>query len=208
MISILGHPQITFYAKFSAQDVKSVVAYVSRPGHRGKELPIIEIPLTDSGTGYPDIRSEDHIYSAYFTELSPEAGFYQIWVQAQDLQGESHRIHAEAFHMSEMPSSFYVRKEPGSRLLISDVFPPNRITDLGVVGVVGDAQLFVTLNWTAPGGDFDHGSAFRYEIRCATSSSALREDTYLEQSIPVHASLIPQPEEVGHYYNFIKLETL
>ena len=196
-----GHPQITIYARSSMIKEKNnnivIIAQISRPGHMGKELSVVEIPLLDSGTGYPDIRSNDQIYSAYFTELSPEAGFYQVLVQVQDDQGVViHRVHAEAFHVAQMPSGFYVRKEPGSRLLISDVFPPNRITDLGVVGVVGDAQLFVTLNWTAPGGDFDHGKAFRYEIRCATSSSALQEDTYIDQSIPVHASLIPQPDKV------------
>ena len=82
------------------------------------------------------------------------------------------------------------------------------LTDLGVVGVVGDAQLFVTLNWTAPGGDFDHGKAFRYEIRCATSSSALQEDTYMDQSIPVHASLIPQPDKVIIFFLLGTLEVV
>ena len=192
----VGHPRITFYAKTSYQ-AKKVTAYVSRPGHRGKDLPIVQVPLLDSGTGYPDILPNDQIYSAYFTELSPEAGYYQLLVQAEDGHGEVHEIHAEAFHVSQMPSSFYVRKEPNSRLLISDVFPPNRITDLGVVGVVGDAQLFVTLNWTAPGGDFDHGSAFRYEVRCSTSRHFLAEDNYLEQSIAVHDTLLPLPEKSG-----------
>ena len=207
-----GHPQITIYAR-STTTIKgksTIVAQISRPGHMGKELSVVEIPLLDSGSGYPDIRSNDQIYSAYFTELSPEAGFYQVLVQVQDVeQGVViHRVHAEAFHVAQMPSGFYVRKEPGSRLLISDVFPPNRITDLGVVGVVGDAQLFVTLNWTAPGGDFDHGKAFRYEIRCATSSSALQEDTYMDQSIPVHASLIPQPDKVIIFFLLGTLEAV
>ena len=95
----------------------------------------------------------------------------------------------------EQPSSFYVRgstAEGGA----SDVFPPSRITDFAFDNYLDDS-LFVTLRWTAPGGDRDAGRAFRYEIRCYTNREALRDGNFADMSIPVHASLIPAPEESG-----------
>ena len=200
----LGHPRISlFAASFRPHQLpSSVQAIVSRPGHRGKDLPPVILELKDSGTGYPDIRAKDGIYSAYFTELSPEEGFYHLSVEATYPDGQIQRNIAPSFFVPQMSSSFYVRQEEGSKLLISDVFPPNRITDLAVVEndeEEDDSQLLVTFNWTAPGGDFDHAgsSAFRYEIRCATSGEALLEKSYAEQSISVHSSLIPMPLPAG-----------
>ena len=199
-----GHPQVILYAASTNQEQKvaRVTAQIGRPSHRGQELPWVQVHLQDKGTGYPDLSSDDNIFSAYFTELSPEAGFYQVYVtieyQGQGSSGKTTHILSTSFHLPQ--SNFYVRKEEGSRLLVNDVFPPNRITDLGVVvdfELESSEELFVTLNWTAPGGDFDHGSSFRYEIRCATSQEALQENIYREQSIPVHTSLIPEPEEAG-----------
>ena len=200
----LGHPRISIFAASFRLDQtpSSVQAFISRPSHRGKNLPPIVLDLKDEGTGYPDIRSNDGIYSAYFTELSPEEGFYHLTAQATYPDGQVHRSIAPSFYVPQMSSSFYLRQDEGSRLLISDVFPPNRITDLAVVEHDDDddeAQLLVTLNWTAPGGDFDQtgSSAFRYEIRCATSGEALLEKSYAEQSISVHSSLIPIPLVAG-----------
>jgi hypothetical protein len=191
-----GHPRVRLFAQLGASETSDeLTAVVSRPGHRGQDLPLVEVALLDTGSGYPDIRKSDGIFSAYFTELSPAEGYYSVNVVAKTPSGSFQT--STAFYVAQMPSSFYVRREEGSRLLVSDVFPPNRITDLNVVGQLGESQLFVTLNWTAPGGDYDHGSAFRYEVRCATSIASLQEETYRDQSIPVHASLIPEPEAVG-----------
>ena len=44
---------------------------------------------------------------------------------------------------------------------IHDNIPPTRILDLRVV--VNDTINEVTLRWTAPGDDFDHGRAHKYE---------------------------------------------
>ena len=193
------HPQVILYAaSTSQQKVARVTAQIGRPSHRGQELPWVQVILQDKGTGYPDLSSNDNIFSAYFTQLSPEAGFYQVYVtiEYQGFGKAKTHILSTSFHLPQ--SNFYVRKEEGSRLLVNDVFPPNRITDLGVIAELESSEeLFVTLNWTAPGGDFDHGSSFRYEIRCATSQEALQENNYREQSIPVHTSLIPEPEEAG-----------
>ena len=197
-VSNLHHyPQVVLYAASSRETrVTRVTAQIARPSHRGQELPWVSVSLQDTGTGYPDLSQHDNIYSAYFTQLSPEAGFYQVYVTIEYADEQTTHLLSTSFHVPQ--SNFYVRKEEGSRLLVNDVFPPNRITDLGVIPETSmNADLFVTLNWTAPGGDFDHGSAFRYEIRCATSQEALQENIYSQQSIPVHTSLIPEPEEAG-----------
>ena len=95
----------------------------------------------------------------------------------------------------EQPSSFYVRGISTTDG-VSDVYPPSRITDFAFDNYLDDS-LFVTLRWTAPGGDRDRGRAFRYEIRCYTNREALRDGNFADMSIPVHASLIPAPEESG-----------
>ncbi len=195
-----GNPRVMIYAQLeggrSAHDENvTVIAMISRPGH-GAAFPLVEIPLVDNGDGYPDVLSGDNIYSSYFTELSPQAGVYHVRIVAKGASFERH-TDATPFYVPQLPNSFYVRKEEDSNLLVSDVFPPSRITDLSLVSALGDGQLYVTLKWTSGGGDYNHGTAFRYEIRCATSRAALREDTYEDQSIPVHASLIPRPEPFG-----------
>jgi len=49
-----------------------------------------------------------------------------------------------------------------------DAYPPSRISDLALVSYLNDT-LDATLSWTSPGGDFNVGKAYRYEIRCYTS---------------------------------------
>ena len=55
------------------------------------------------------------------------------------------------------------------------------------------------MEWTAPGADFDleNSTAFRYEVRCATSEESLLENNYGEQSITIHSSLVPIPMLAG-----------
>lgn len=52
----------------------------------------------------------------------------------------------------------------------------------------------VELGWTAPGTDYDSGSAAFYQIRCYTDRSALNDSS---SAILVHSSLTPQPLPAG-----------
>ena len=117
---------------------------------------------------------------------------------------------APSFYVEQPVDNFYLRQQQQQQQqqqglpknspplgLVNDVFPPSRVTDFRVENYVPDS-LFVTLSWTAPGGDLDSGRAFRYEIRCYTNRAALRDDAFAEMSIPVHASLVPSPEEAGN----------
>ena len=203
-----------------------VVATVTRPlGDDGVET--VEVELRDLGTGYPDVTKGDGVYSGYFTDLSRQSGSYQVTVRADHNGGNARtpklsasvsaddnvccgsatpvsytiptgpfqRFVAGPSFFVEQPSSFYVRGS-ASTDGVSDVFPPSRVTDFAFDNYLDDS-LFVTLKWTAPGGDRDRGRAFRYEIRCYTNREALRDGNFADMSIPVHASLIPAPEDNG-----------
>eukprot|EP00095_Tigriopus_kingsejongensis_P010323 maker-scaffold187_size272365-snap-gene-1.30 protein:Tk10323 transcript:maker-scaffold187_size272365-snap-gene-1.30-mRNA-1 annotation:"hypothetical protein DAPPUDRAFT_253437" len=219
--------EVYVYAQVKQGDLPvldaQVVATIIRPGETDLE-PIL-LTLRDRGNGYPDITQGDGIYSAYFTDFSPISGYYQLSVSASDNDGLARtpklsasvdadsnvccgstlpftytvptgpfqRLSVGSSFLIEQTSNFYIRQ--GSRL-VNDIFPPNRITDFNVDNYLAES-LFVTLKWTAPGGDFDQGQAFRYEIRCYTSREALRDSNFADMSIPVHASLIPQPEKSG-----------
>ena len=200
----------------------SVIATVHRPGGDS-----VEIELRDLGTGYPDVTAGDGVYSSYFTDLSPRSGAYQVTVRATHNDGKARtpklaaslnaddnvccgsaapvsytvptgpftrHIAGPSFHV-EQAANFYIRQGGGSGL-VNDVFPPSRITDFTVDNYL-EESLFVTLRWTAPGGDFDRGKAFRYEIRCYTNRAALRDENFADMSIPVHTTLVPAPEEQG-----------
>lgn len=74
-----------------------------------------------------------------------------------------------------------------------DVYPPGRISDLRVERIANVTNQ-VELGWTAPGTDYDSGSAAFYQIRCYTDRSALNDSS---SAILVHASLTPQPLPAG-----------
>ena len=74
-----------------------------------------------------------------------------------------------------------------------DIYPPGRITDLRVQRIDLSTNE-VELGWTAPGSDYDSGTAAIYEIRCYTDRSALNDSA---SAILVHASLTPLPAAAG-----------
>lgn len=78
-----------------------------------------------------------------------------------------------------------------------DVFPPSRVTNFAVMNYVNQT-LYATLSWSAPGGDYEHGRASKYEIKCYTNQEALSELNYDNMAIPVHESLLPKPSEYGN----------
>jgi len=133
----------------------SVEAVIFRPS-----MDEITIKLKDSGTAYPDIRSNDGIFTTYFTKFSPEPGYYFVEIRVKGNQF-SRNVIANSFYY-EQATGFYLREDVKNP--INDVFPPSRITDLKVEGFI-EESLFVSLSWTSPGGDFDEGKAYRYEIR-------------------------------------------
>ena len=79
-----------------------------------------------------------------------------------------------------------------------DLAPPSRIIDLSIVT---DNQqrggTEVTLSWTAPGGDYQQGTASTYEIRTATKVENLQGRDFQLKGILVHPSLTPKPGVQG-----------
>ena len=196
-----------------------VTAYITKPD---SSVPY-ELVLNDRGTGYPDITSGDGIYSGYFTGFTTQEGLYNVDIKVthnggeasvpnllntQDLNtpsGTSVYIPTELMYTTPTAQfsryvkavSFYVTQGvqyyvDNGQPNMEDIFPPSRVTDLKVQSMVNNT-LYATLQWSAPGGDFDQGAAHHYDIRCYTNAEALSDTNFAEMGIPVHESLLPTP---------------
>lgn len=199
-------PVVYARVRFGALPVSnaSVTANIRTPGDEN-----LELVLEESGAGYPDITPGDGIYSAYFTQLSSQPGFYSISVRAWDGAGRA-TVVGETANASAVPTPSFTRYarssfhlSQGAEYLIvdgapqmDDMFPPARITDLSVSAYLSQG-LGATLSWTAPGGDYGSGKALSYELRCYTSREALSDANFSVTAIPVAAELVPAPEPAG-----------
>jgi len=167
----------------------------------------IEIRLQDGGTGYPDVTRGDGIYSAYVPAFSELGGALTVKVTATD-DDTSFTSRIETTQHSQKccgslikyennePTGKFRRYTAGptifSRVISvggADVSPPSRISDLKIIET-NSSSLEVLLSWSAPGGDYDHGQASRYQIRCHTDPLYLNETNFEDKSILVHP---PQP---------------
>ena len=182
---------------------------------------IVKLQLGDEGTGYPDITAGDGIYSGYLTSFSSVAGYYSLEVVAEDGAGSA-RIPTPSAAMAEdccgsvypvvssiptpsfrrvvMGSSFYLTQ--GVQFFIrnglpriEDIFPPSRITDLRVEPGKGSEGLQVVLGWTAPGGNFNQGTADRYQIRAYTNRADATNSS--RSGVLVHEGSVPRPGPAG-----------
>ena len=151
----------------------------------------VAIVLKDTGSGYPDIRKGDGIYSGYLPTFSSIPGYYTLRILASDNNGQAFTftdgapIPTGSFKRILSAPSFHVGAgaEKGR-----DVAPPSRVTDLQLVNSTG---LSLTLTWSAAGGDYDIGRSARVELRCHTSHLALSQLNFTKQGI-----LVPFPEDV------------
>ncbi|XP_066518534.1 calcium-activated chloride channel regulator 1-like [Hoplias malabaricus] len=181
--------------------------------------------LLDNGAG-ADVFKDDGIYSRYFTKL--RTGLYNLKVEMiqQDgaIQLSSHKpsgaqyvpgyiVNGElqlnppkpplSFQATEMGN--ITRTAMGESFVVSvpsdetpQNFPPSKITDL-TVEIQEDT---VTLKWTAPGEDYDQGTAKSYEIRWSHSLENLQNN--FSNANPVNTSAL-QPQEAGsaEQYSFL-----
>ena len=161
----------------------------------------------------PDITRADGIYSGYLTQWTGDAGHYPttIDVTNKDRRASipfrnSDRPPPSSCCGSSLPYDSTQLLYPFRRVLTGptlsftdgapqgvDVYPPARIADLRVERM-DNATNEVHLGWTAPGDDYDSGTASVYEIRCYTDRSALNDSA---SAILVHASLTPLPTAAG-----------
>ena len=103
-------------------------------------------------------------------------------------------IKAAAFYVTQGAQYFVSNGQPE----MDDMFPPSRVTDLKVK-TFDNNTLYVTLQWSAPGGDFDLGKADSYEVRWYTNAEGLSDTNFAQMGIgyDVHESLLPQPGDYG-----------
>ena len=175
-----------------------VIAKAYAPGIHSEP---IEMVLSDDGTGYPDLKSNDGIYSAYFTGYSNLEGGYFIKIEAENKASTvSDGSLVDDFRRIIVAPSFRVVK--GLQYVISngvaedvDVIPPSRINDLAVVNYVGNGSTFATLMWTSPGDDFRNGKAVKYDIKCLTKP--LDDLEFQKNAIRMREELLPRPAGFG-----------
>ena len=224
--SAIDEPVVIYARLTKGQDVPVMNAEVMATVLRPDSSVAFEVILKDAGTGYPDITMGDGIYSGYFTGFSTETGLYSLDVKVSHNEGRATTptllnretnvtccgsafvpanelyttptqqftrfLKAPAFRVSQGVQYFVVNGQPE----MDDVFPPTRVSDLKVMSFVNNT-LYATLQWSAPGGDFNLGKADSYEVRCYTNAQALSDPNFAQMGIPVHDSLLPIPGDYG-----------
>ncbi|XP_036412453.1 calcium-activated chloride channel regulator 1-like [Colossoma macropomum] len=189
---------------------KVIATLQSDTGHSEK------LNLLDNGAG-ADAFKDDGIYSRYFIKL--QNGRYSLKVQVIHqggvISGSHNRnsgalyvpcysVHGQVQRNPEKPpvnvqladvgsftrtvtgESFVAKVPPGE---IPD-FPPNKIIDLRAEM----REDTVLLNWTAPGEDFDQGTAESYEIRWSKYLETLQSN--FRKANLINTSAL-QPQEAG-----------
>ncbi|GIY02293.1 calcium-activated chloride channel regulator 1 [Caerostris extrusa] len=164
---VINIPQ-NIYSSFMSEIIDSaerkfkVKAHISGPGFKS---PVV-IDLLDNGNGDPDVKAGDGIYSRYFTSLS-QKGSYSVSVSAELQTAEDGNFFVEGNaeqilnpKQKKIIGIFYVN-EPLPEI---DILPPNRIADLTVVSINHEDRTAI-LQWTAPGDNYDSGTATAYEIK-------------------------------------------
>ncbi|EGW10928.1 Calcium-activated chloride channel regulator 1 [Cricetulus griseus] len=186
------------------------------------------LELLDNGAG-ADATKNDGVYSRYFTAFdtngrysikiwalggvtaerqrtSPQkntAKYIDGWIENGEIkfnppQPETNNVQDKQLCFSRTSSggSFTASNVPSAP--IPDLLPPCRITDLKA-SIQG--RNLVNLTWTAPGDDYDHGTASKYIIRISTSIADLRDK--FNTSVQVNTtSLIPKEANSEEIFEF------
>ncbi|XP_078264020.1 calcium-activated chloride channel regulator 1-like [Rhinoraja longicauda] len=188
-----------------------VTAIIERPND-----PPIQLKLSDDGLG-ADIVKNDGIYSKYFIDFRGK-GRYSVKVRVLGIEGttsvtdrrggqtlclpgyvENGNIEVNPFQSDISEEDLhdelgdFTRVQAGGSISLPSVsppinFPPSTITDLQATIVKNK----ITLEWTAPGGDYDKGSASRYEMRMSDKLLQLRDYFGRARLINMNA-IFPQP---------------
>ncbi|KAG8194508.1 hypothetical protein JTE90_013260 [Oedothorax gibbosus] len=175
----------------SAEERVSVFATVSSSAL----ISPITIELLDNGNGDPDVKGGDGIYSRYFSAFSKK-GTYVVSISTETLN-EGNTYFTES-GQEKKASKLVQKKNIGSFSVLDDIpdidiIPPNRIADLSVSSIDHENNT-ATLQWTAPGNDYDSGKATAYEIKYSENPASLSEKYFstienqpLTSSIPIEA---------------------
>ncbi|XP_054712372.1 calcium-activated chloride channel regulator 4A-like [Uloborus diversus] len=170
-----GYNVLIIYAeviKLMDQDFR-VEARISGP-----KLDSIPMELRDNGNGDPDMKKGDNIYSRYFTSFA-EKGTYTVTIYVETLHGKQSWIaegNTDKFSQTKVIGSFTVMESAPN----IDIYPPNKIGDLKLLSV-NPLNRTVTLQWTAPGNDYDSGKAMNYELKYSIHWTNLLEIAFEEE---------------------------
>jgi Mg-chelatase subunit ChlD len=177
--------------------------------------------LYDGGAN-PDYAADDGIYSGYFTKLKFR-GEYSVRVR---VSGTEHSITVPPAPYTDTAALYFTYESSivtttqthatgsfsraiSAGMFITndyqpdDIFPPSRITDLRISSNYNASS--VSLSWSAPGDDYDRGSAGSYVVKYAendaydlrtrfASQLRLRKSWITKESSPV----LDSPGTAGH----------
>lgn len=175
-----GLPQV-LYAEllYGEQVVKGalVEAVVYHVAH-GNATPTV-VQLRDNGLLEPDMTKGDGVYSGYFLSSSRIGGWYSVLVRATgSLAGapSSDGGPVTSFCREEFVGSFWAPSPGGlGPRPANTMFPPGVVRDLRARRVEPPN---VTLEWSAPGSEYDSGDGAGsiYELRYSRDQRRLSDD--------------------------------
>ncbi|XP_038053988.1 calcium-activated chloride channel regulator 1-like [Patiria miniata] len=174
-----------------------VKALIKRPGD-GDSSGYLAVELFDLGTG-ADTERDDGIYSAYFMGFTGD-GVYQVTLEVEnEAVGQAKKITFPQTLGGVMPPNWNNTEEPvlvdvdpfmratqaveftvisappSDKMDEADMFPPARVTNLRVASF-SRYEGRLTLRWTAPGDDYDVGTATTYDLRCSHNFEEISSD--------------------------------
>ncbi|CAH1784723.1 unnamed protein product, partial [Owenia fusiformis] len=178
--------------------------------------------LFDAGIG-ADTSANDGVYSAYFTQFTKD-GRYSLSILVTDPLGTAaiktagssgsgaynlrqdiiiETVEEPIPHLQRQSSAGAVGVDdlPSAGTEDLDLFPPNKVTDLKVTDF-SELDETVTLEWTAPGDDYDSGTVARFEVYMHDDLELLLDDPskafIVNEFYLVEGDLVPQPANSRH----------
>ncbi|XP_070558061.1 calcium-activated chloride channel regulator 1-like [Ptychodera flava] len=198
--SYLSSPKVDFRAGTSYMIVYAKATKGHSPVVNAEVFAIVDqgsnrvtrLRLLDNGAG-ADITRNDGVYSAYFVNITGN-GRYSVQIKVENTDGsaqvrKSGKVgggafpfrpgttskpsyeQAELFNRATSAGTFEVANY-NEEMAQSDMYAPARIIDLEVVFTSFENRA-VTLQWIAPGDDFDQGTATKYDLRVSDSVDVL-----------------------------------
>ncbi|KAK3105123.1 hypothetical protein FSP39_017662 [Pinctada imbricata] len=174
----------------------------------------MELKLKDDGIG-SDVEANDGVYSASILPSSiTSTGRHFVKVIASNLEGKAKLLVLDEeqsdlyeivpkeenvvnFQREKVIEGFSVNSSSIPQIQNDDI-PPSRITTLSIRNYSTVEQVF-TLEWVAPGDDFEYGQVSGYDIRIAENFQRLRQDPDSENMLPMPT----RPKMAGEIEIFI-----
>ncbi|KAG8191062.1 hypothetical protein JTE90_008376 [Oedothorax gibbosus] len=180
--TVLQRPPIKLYSEVKKGNFPVLNIAVTANLYKPDSGEHFTLELFDQGDGDPDITRNDGIFSRYISKAL-DTGYYVLTMTAESNTPETwfektvQDTKVTTCCGSYFPTDLGYDAGPLKRVVAheslfiessdnSHVFPPRRIVDLRVDKVmILRGKLSYVLNWTAPGNDYDYGTAIDYQMR-------------------------------------------